>query len=146
MVKEARGMLYGITMEADIYSIYRAVLEGLTFEMCINLDALSEFAITPERVYASGGGARSSEWLQIKADIFGREIIPVAEEECGALGSVMLAATALGCCKDEAEAVELFVKHKPTVYPNKQFASKYSDMYNEYKRLREIALTLCDTP
>ena len=142
MVKSSRGLIYGLTMETDIFDIYRAVLEGTNYEMFYNLEVLEEFGIAPKRIYASGGGARSTKWLQIKADIFNREIIPVAEEECGALGSVMLAATALGCCKDEKEAVELFVKHKPPVLPNSEHTSEYRDLYEKYKNLRKLELSL----
>ena len=142
MVKNARGLMYGLTMNSDIFDIYRAVLEGVTYEMAYNLETLSCFGVSPNRIVASGGGARSSQWLQIKADIFGREIIPVAEEECGALGSAMLAATVLGCCSNETEAVELFVRHRPSVYPNTQHMSEYKEMYEEYKKLREIGLSL----
>jgi len=142
MVKNALGLMYGLTISSDLFDIYRAVLEGITYEMAYNLETLSCFDITPNRIYASGGGARSNEWLQIKADIFGREIIPVAEEECGALGSAMLAATILGCCSNETEAVELFVKHRPSVYPDTQHMSEYKDMYEEYKRLREFGLSI----
>jgi len=143
MVKNARGLVYGLTMETDIFDIYRAVLEGVNYEMAYNLDVLSGFGISPDRVFASGGGARSNRWLQIKADIFNREIIPVAEEECGALGSVMLAATALGCCKNEKEAVELFVKYKPGIFPNTKHTTIYNEMYEKYKKLRGIELSLC---
>jgi len=141
MVKSSRGLMYGLTLETDIFDIYRAVLEGVTYEMAYNLETLKSFGISPSRIFVSGGGARSDKWLQIKADIFNREIIPVAEEECGALGSVMLAATALGCCKDEKEAVELFVKHKPGVKPNTENASVYRELYEEYKNLRKIELS-----
>ena len=33
------------------------------------------------RLYACGGGAKSAVWLQIKADIWNREILPVETEE-----------------------------------------------------------------
>jgi len=144
MIKSARGLLYGLTISSDVYDIYRAVLEGITFEMAYNLEALSGFGISPKRIFASGGGARSNEWLQIKADIFDREFIPVAEEECGALGSAMLAATKLGCCKHEAEAVELFVRYRPSVFPNTKHLSEYKDMFGEYKKLRKIGLSFVE--
>ena len=143
MVKNARGLMYGLTMDTDLFDIYRAVLEGITYEMAYNLEVLNTFNISPSRIFASGGGAQSNAWLQVKADIFNREIIPVAEEECGALGSVMLAATALGYCKNEEEAAELFVKYKPSVCPNLHHISAYREMYEKYKRLREFELSLC---
>ena len=143
VIKKSRGLVYGLTMATGMFDIYRAVLEGITYEMAYNLEVLSGFGISPKRIYASGGGAKSKQLLQIKADIFNREITPVAEEECGALGGVMLAASALGCCKDEQEAVELFVRYKPSLYPDTHFAQIYSEMYEKYKELRAIEISLC---
>lgn len=139
--KNARGLVYGMTMDTGIYDIYKAFLEGINYEMAYNLEVLDTFGVSPKHIFASGGGARSQVWLHTKADIFGREIKPVAEEECGALGSVMLAATSLGCCKNEKEAVELFVKYKPSIYPNEQFTSIYCENYEKYKKLREFELS-----
>ena len=141
IVKSARGLLYGLTMDTDIYDLYRAVLEGVTYEMAYNLETLGSFNISPSRIFASGGGAQSNAWLQVKSDIFNREITPVVEDECGALGGVMLAAAALGYCKNEEEAVELFVKYKPSVFPNPQHTSIYQEMYEKYKKLREFELS-----
>lgn len=63
----ARGMFYGVTMETGLPEFYRAILEGLTFEMAYNLEKLEGFGVAPNRLYACGGGARSKVWLQIKA-------------------------------------------------------------------------------
>jgi xylulokinase len=142
--KNARGLMYGLTMDTDIFDIYKAVLEGINFEMAYNLEVLSNFDISPKHIFASGGGAQSREWLQTKADIFGKEIKLAAEEECGALGSVMLAATALGCCRNAKEAVEVFVKYKPSIFPNEQFTSVYGEQYERYKKLREFELSFCN--
>ena len=37
--------------------LYRAVMEGLTYEMAYNLEVLSEFGISTSRMFAAGGGA-----------------------------------------------------------------------------------------
>jgi len=141
MEKRSRGMIYGLTMETGIFDIYRSVLEGINYEMLLNLETLKDFGIAPKKIFASGGGARSNAWLQIKADIFNREIIPVKEEEGGALGGAMMAAIALGCCKNEKEAVELFVKYKPGISPNEKNASIYQELYDKYKKLREAEMS-----
>jgi len=141
IIKSARGLFYGLTMDTNIFDLYRAVLEGVTYEMAYNLEILNSFGISPSRIFASGGGAQSNAWLQVKSDIFNREIIPVAEYECGALGGVMLAATALGYCKNTEEAVELFVKYKQSVFPDLQHTSIYQEMYEKYKKLREFELS-----
>ena len=42
-------------MDTDLPDIYRAILEGLTFEMAYNLEKLGEFGIAPKRMVATGG-------------------------------------------------------------------------------------------
>ena len=106
----ARGMFYGVTMETGLPEFYRAILEGLTFEMAYNLEKLEGFGVAPNRLYACGGGARSKVWLQIKADIWNREILPVKTEETGALGSAILGFAAVTGEKDRLALAKKFVQ------------------------------------
>ena len=61
----ARGMFYGVTMETGLPEFYRAILEGLTFEMAYNLEKLEGFGVAPNRLYACGGGTIPllQQWL-----------------------------------------------------------------------------------
>ena len=77
----ATGLIAGLTTETKLPQIYRAILESMCYEMQYNLEMLEKGNVKPKRLYACGGGARSPIWLQIKADVWGREIIPVATEE-----------------------------------------------------------------
>ena len=86
IVPDAKGSIIGMTMETGLADIYRAVMEGLTFEMAYNLEKLSEQGISVRQLMATGGGASSSVWLGIKADIFGslcgiESIAPLAADE-----------------------------------------------------------------
>ena len=86
----ARGTIYGLTMHTTPADIYRAILEGLTFEMQYNLEKLAKYNIHPTKLFAAGGGAKSPVWRQIKADILNAELLPTLAEEAGALGSAIL--------------------------------------------------------
>ena len=55
----ARGTIYGLTMHTTPADIYRAILEGLTFEMQYNLEKLAKYDIHPTKLFAAGGGAKS---------------------------------------------------------------------------------------
>ena len=72
----ARGTIYGLTMHTTPTDIYRAILEGLTFEMQYNLEKLAKYNIHPTKLFAAGGGAKSPVWRQIKADILNAELLP----------------------------------------------------------------------
>lgn len=55
----ARGTIYGLSMHTTPADIYRAILEGLTFEMQYNLEKLAKYDIHPTKLFAAGGGAKS---------------------------------------------------------------------------------------
>ena len=134
----ARGMFYGVTMETGLPEFYRAILEGLTFEMAYNLEKLEGFGVAPNRLYACGGGARSKVWLQIKADIWGREILPVKTEETGALGSAILGFAAVTGEKDRLALAKKFVQLGEPMRPDAARVEVYREKFQLYKQLRDF--------
>lgn len=137
---EARGVFWGVGMETCLPDFYRAILEGLSFEMAYNLERLEHYGIAPKRLYACGGGARSKIWLQIKADIWNCEIIPVETEETGALGSAILGFAAVTGEVDRCKLAKKFTRIGESVKPNSEHVRKYQEKYQEYKNLRTFML------
>jgi xylulokinase len=136
----ARGVFWGVSMSTGLPEIYRAILEGITFEMAYNLERLEHYGAAPERLYACGGGARSKIWLQIKADVWNREILPVETEETGALGSAILGFAAVTGEKDRCKLAEKFVRVGEPVKPNPEHVKIYQEKFKKYKRLRKMML------
>lgn len=133
---DARGMMYGLSMQTTLPQIYRAILEGLTFEMAHNLQCLKRYGVAPTTLYACGGGARSQVWLQIKADILGCPIIPSLTEETGALGSAILGLAAVTGERDVFRLAKQFVRHGEPVMPNRAHADIYAEKFEQYQKLR----------
>ena len=129
------GLIAGITTQTRLPDIYRAILEGITFEMRYNMERLKEGNVHIQRLLACGGGARSHIWLQIKADILGCEIIPVKIEETGAMGSAILGFAAVTGEKP-TEIAARFLRHAESVHPNPAHAEIYNRRYELYKQLR----------
>ena len=136
----ARGVFWGVSMHTGLPELYRAILEGLCFEMAYNLERLEHYGVAPKRLYACGGGARSKVWLQIKADVWNREILPVETPETGALGSAILGFAAVTGEKDRCKAAEKFVRVGAPVRPNPANVEIYREKYEKYKRLRSLLL------
>jgi len=131
----ATGLIAGLTTQTRLPDIYRAILEGVTFEMRYNQEKLLENGVALERLYACGGGARSSVWLQIKADILGCKIIPVKAEETGAMGSAILGIAAV-TGEDPFVVAMRFWKYGEAIQPNAEHANIYNQRYEVYKALR----------
>ena len=131
----ATGLIAGLTTQTRLPDIYRAILEGVTFEMRYNQEKLNEAGVKFHRLFACGGGARSSAWLQIKADILGCPIIPVKSEETGAMGSAILGIAAV-TGESPFEIAKSFWRYAEPVTPNEDHVKIYDQRYQLYKTLR----------
>ena len=133
----ATGLIAGLSTQTRLPDIYRAILEGITFEMRYNQEKLGENGVQLERLYACGGGAKSPVWIQIKADILGCEIIPVKCEETGAMGSAILGIAAVTGESPFAIA-QKFRQYGDVIRPNPEHQMIYNKKYQTYKLLRGL--------
>ena len=131
----ATGLIAGLTTQTRLPDLYRAILEGVTFEMRYNQEKLNENGVHFKRLYACGGGARSPVWLQIKADILDCEIIPVLSGEAGAMGSAILGiASVTG--ETPFSIARRFWAYGDPIKPNQDHRAIYERRYEFYKTLR----------
>lgn len=135
----ATGLIAGLTTQTRLPDLYRGILEGVTYEMRYNQEKLAEAGVRLQRLYACGGGARSSVWLQIKADILGCEILPVRAEETGALGSAILGFAAV-TGESPFEIAARFLRYGEPVRPNPEHQRVYEQRYQAFKVLRGLYL------
>ncbi len=135
MDNDSKAAMIGLTLEHTASDIYQALMEGVTYEIMTNIEHLECFGITPEKLIATGGGASSDVWLQIKADILNRPITTLSAKEVGACGTCMMTGVAIGIYKDLFEAKKAFVKEKKTFLPNPENVKKYQRYYQAYKKI-----------
>lgn len=131
----SKATMVGITLEHTNADIYKALMEGVTYEIMTNIEHLESFGIKPGKLYATGGGASSDVWLQIKADILNRPVTALSAKEAGACGTCMMAGVAIGLYKDLYEAKEYFVKEKKSFTPNPANVKEYQKYYHAYKKI-----------
>lgn len=131
----ARGAILGLTTDTRSSEIYRALMEGASFEMRHNLECLKEAGVTIQKIRAVGGGARSDLWLQIKADIYGMELETLQIDEAGTLGTAMLAGVARGIYDNVEEAARLLVRPKSSFAPDPRRQRVYNDRFEAYRKM-----------
>ena len=131
----SKAAFLGVTLETKKEDLYKAILEGVAYETLVNLKELEKADIKPQKLYATGGGAASAVWLQIKADIMGLPITPIDAPEVGALGTIMLAGVSVGAFSDLKEVKSVMVKEKQTFYPNKEKHSEYMKRFEKYEKI-----------
>jgi xylulokinase len=134
MDAEASGMVCGLTLRTGRDDLYRAILEGMNYEMRYNLELLARSGLARGTLTAVGGGA-SPEALRVKADILNYPIRMLRTPQSGTMGMAMLCALALGRCKNLAEAAEVMVRATGIIEPRPQYRDQYDEKYGQYLRM-----------
>jgi len=107
---------------------YRALLESTAVSAKRLIDRFSAHA-APERAVATGGGAKSELWLQIKADLSGLEYVTSQGQSPAAMGAAMLAAVAAGWFADLSSASQQWIKLTKRYVPNPERQDRYQRWY-----------------
>jgi len=128
------GAILGLRVTTHRGEVLRALLEGLAYEMRLNLDIMERSGIPIQELRAIGGGARNPSWNQLKADVLGKPITTVLVTEAGCLADAMLARAAHSG-ESLQEIVNRWVKTGPVLEPDPAKAAYYADRFADYQRL-----------
>ena len=138
----SKGAILGLTFATTRPVIAKAILEGLTFELRVNLDLLKEAGVTIGELRAVGGGARSPAWLQVKADICQVPLRVPQVTEAACLGAALLAGVAAGIYPEVATAVARTVHLQRRIEPQADNMSAYDARYQLYRQMYPTLITL----
>lgn len=132
---DSRGAILGLRLTAGPEHMVRAILDGIAYEMRINLEALKKAGIKVQRLHTIGGGAKSDEWLQSKADILGARLHALDVSEAGCLGAAMLAGTAIGVFPDLHTVADHLVQERRIFKPRRAKRKLYNKAFKVYKKI-----------
>lgn len=132
----ARGSFTGFTLSHTRAHFMRAVMEGVAFLLKQNIDSIAQAGITMREIIATGGGARSFLWNQIKADVCGLPVATLKNEETALTGNAILAGVASGIFTSIEEGCRQMVATKQIIQPGKNQKS-YGRAYARYLALDE---------
>ncbi len=138
----SKGAVLGLTTATTTADLYRACMEGVVYEMLVNVDALRGSGHRFTRINATGGGARSDEWMQMKADALGLPVTAMETADAGTVGSAMLTGVAIGLFRDLDEAAGRMVKPSKTFYPREEMHRKYMEVYERYRNVYDAVRPL----
>lgn len=130
---DAKGTFMGLTMEHTRAHFVRSILESVACMLKENLDYLG---IKSKEIRSMGGGASSPLWCQIKADMTGKNISILENNETACLGSAILAGISVGIYKDVSVAKDI-VKIKKTYTPS---GDDYTNCYENFLKAEEKIL------
>ncbi|WP_302326648.1 xylulokinase [Enterocloster lavalensis] len=136
MDSKARAIFFGLTLRHNYKHFARAVMEGITFSLREAMEIFLELGISCEKVVASGGGAKSRSWLQIQADILGKEIYTSRCTQEACLGAAIIAGVGAGIYSSLKEACDQLVLFKDEiVYPQDKNCQVYEEQFRKYRQL-----------
>ena len=131
----AKGVILNVTTETTDSDLYKSVMEGMSMEMRFNAKVAGRYVINVKNAVATGGGANSEKWLQIKADIQNIPYKILRSSEGGLCGCAILQAVALGGAKDLYNARDIFVQYEKEFIPNMDKHNAYETQYKKYEKL-----------
>ena len=140
---KTKGAVLGLHLSTKRGEFIRALLEGVAFEMRLNLNILENSGYRIDTLRMVGGGAKSIVLAQLKADVTGKKILILDVNEAGCLGVAMLACSAY----TNIPVIELansWVKVVSEITPDAENSNFYREKFLKYKELypkvRDISL------
>jgi xylulokinase len=132
----ARGAWIGLTLRHKRGHLTRAVLEGVAFGLKDSFALIQDAGLGRiEQVRISGGGARSTLWKQILADVLESELATVNTTEGAAYGAAILAGVATGAWRDVESACAELIRIIDRVSPDPKREGLYRPIHEQYKEL-----------
>ncbi len=132
----ARASFAGLDSSMGASELARSVLEGVAYSVRLLVGALeASSAVTTTRLRHAGGGARSSVWCQIRADVLGRPIDRVECVDAGVVGAAVLAGAAASVFGSIEEAADQMARLERTFEPNLALRAQYDEGFGRYTDL-----------
>lgn len=126
----SRGAVVGFADYHTHIHFYRAIIEGIAFELYHSLKIMEKRSgLKIEEVYVGGGGARSDIVCQITADVFGLPIKRIQTHEACSIGASMVAFLSKGIFKDYDDAISHMVHETSVFLPRPDVHETYMDLY-----------------
>jgi len=132
----ARGVLFGLSYHHTTKHFVRALMEGVVYSFFSVFKAVEEASAGIESVRVSGGFVNSPTWMQITADVYGRELIVPSVAETTAFGAMFMVMLALGLTK-RMEDVQSMLPDQKLVRPDSRAHETYRELFLKYNRLYE---------
>ncbi len=131
----ARGCFVGLTTSHKRGHLARAVMEGVAMSLRDSLEIIHSLGVPIREMRLSGGGAKSSLWKQIFADVMDQAACTIHAEQGPAYGVALLAAVGSGQFKSIEEACKATIEVVHKTPPKKPAVKTYQKLYPIYQSL-----------
>ncbi len=129
-----KGAIFGLRLSTRRNEILKGLLEGVSFEMRLNLQILERAGHKIDELRWVGGGAKSKTLAQLKANVMNKNITMPDVKEAGCLGTAMLA-----CAADTGEPIRniaiRWAGEPAVIHPQPEHEAWYAKQFEVYRTL-----------
>lgn len=130
------GVFAGLNLNTGRAELARAVMEGVSFALYQCMEVCKELGLSARMMTASGGAAKSRQWLAIQADVYNLPLRVTDTEEQAGLGAAIAAGAGAGVYKDVEEGCQIVVRYKDFIIePDQEKHKVYEEYYELFKEL-----------
>jgi xylulokinase len=129
------GSFFGVKLSTTKADLMKGILEGISFDVKLNLESFAGAGIDIHALRSMGGGSRSDAWMQLKADILGIPVERTPVTEAGCLGAAFLAGLGCGVYSDIGD-VSRIIDRDRTFEPDHKAGSDYQEHFEKYREIR----------
>lgn len=133
----ARGAFIGLTIRHTRAHMLRAVLEGVTMNLRVILDAFRDQGRQIDAMRVIGGGARGHVWNQIMANMYGMPVQRLAIlEEATSMGAALVGGVGVGLYTDFS-MIDTMNAIAETIQPDPATVTRYNAVMPVFNQLYE---------
>ena len=132
---DARGTFIGMTMDTTRADLVQAVLEGVAFAIRDSVEVARSLGISITSSKICGGGAKSTLWKRILANVLNIPLESPESEQGPGMGGAMLAMVACGDYPDVQSVCDKLVHVASVVEPEPELVARYEKRYRQFKKI-----------
>lgn len=135
----ARGVIFGLTLQHNRAHIYRALLESVACGARLIVDNFENNGIKIDLITVCGGVTRDPLWLQIIADVTGKNLVINENTHAGGImGCALISAVGEGVFTGFTDAAAAMTHVKSMITADPGNHRLYEPVYRDYIKLYEL--------
>jgi xylulokinase len=140
----ARGAFIGLTIRHTRSDMIRAVLEGVTMNLRVILDAFRSQGAQIDAMRLIGGGARGRFWNRMMANVYGMPVHRLSIlEEATSMGAALAGGVGVGLYPDFSMS-ETMNQVAETIQPDPEVQAAYDRLYPIFEAAYQALVPVYD--
>jgi len=132
---QSQGMIIGLQLSTTKGEYIRALQEGVTLEILLNITLLKEIGISLNKLVAVGGSTKSKKLMQLKADVLGIPLYVPEKMEASCKGAAFLAGYGLGIVDKKQKAWMMDCRKDKYFLPSFEIHRQYLQIFVKYRKM-----------